>query len=116
MGVWVSVRGGCEIESESELEIYNGTNLSMGLLVVPVDIQMFAALTSPFPLISSSITAIFQHVRGISSFTNTISPALTVCPFLPVVWWNSLSLVRYSFISPSALKLSAEVQVTVSLL
>ena len=63
----------------------NGTSLVIALLVLPATVLMLAALTKPsFPLISSSITAIFQETGGVSLCTNTTSPTLMACSFFPV--------------------------------
>ena len=64
----------------------NGINLAIGRLVLPCVVLILAALTSPsFPFNSSSMTANFQEICGVSSCIRTMSPGLTVWVFCPEV-------------------------------
>ena len=62
-----------------------GYSLVTGRLVSPVAVRSFTARTIPsHPVIRSSITPIFQVVRGVSSWISTTSPVLTDVLLLPV--------------------------------
>ena len=57
-----------------------GYNFVIGLLVIPVEVRMLTAHTSPsLPTINSSITANLQHALGMSLWIITMSPFFTAC-------------------------------------
>ena len=74
-----------------------GYNLVIGLVVIPFAVRMVAARTRlSLPTIKSSTMAIFQVVRGVSSWTMTTSPFFTRRWLFPDALWYSRSEVRYS--------------------
>ena len=74
------------ISSASLLSVTSsGYNFVTGLFVIPLFVRMFAERTSPsLPVTTLSITAIFQFIRGQSSWISATSPTLTCWP-LPLL-------------------------------
>ena len=95
----------CCIVSVLDLDTSNGTSLAIGLFVLPVAVLILAALTRPsFPLISSSITASFQVVQGVSLCINTTSPTLIRTLFVLLSSLVVLSKRGQILISPLTLE------------
>ena len=69
----------------------------MGWFVLPVVVRMFAERIIPsLPLLTDSITAILQLIRGVLSWISSTSPVFTCWLLVPLALYASLKVVRYT--------------------